>query len=348
MFNVMFSINMDVRKSMRLLALLTCALFTLAAHAEPDNTCWGEPVNIAVVDIAAAPFPSNKKGAEAKMGYKTNPDHFSGVCNRSNMFANQMRHYIDMGPELIPSNINPGYFKLSDDVDILISSSGYNFPLGPETNLYGPTLPPYGQNVRVDGLAAAGSGDISLKLRRDIIGGAIVAPADTVLFSVFRVIYMDPIPPRPSRPLIQAHTKSAGQVIPIPAECSINRGETIEINYGTLQTVLVPAVGSGGDDYVKHIALSFSCNANLTQDVQVKLVSDVAGFSADLIRSDNSALGFALKHNNQIIKPQDSFHARIEGGVGNTEIAISPVRDPKAALNGGAFNASATLVILSL
>lgn len=283
------------------------------------------------------------------MKYQTNPDHFPGMCNRSDTFSTEMRHYIDMGKELVPSNINPGYFKLSDDVDILISSSGYNFPLGPETHLYGPTLPPYGQHVRVEGLAAAGSGKISLRLRRDIIGGAIVAPADAVLFSVYRVMNMNPFPPRPSRPLIQAHTKSAGQVIPIPPECSINRGEKIEVNYGSIQTSLIPDNGAdSGKGYVKDVALHFSCNTNLTQDVQVELVADTAGFSANLIRSDNNALGFVLKHDNKLVKPHDSFHSRIENGVGNETITLSPVRNKSAKLNGGAFNASATLVILSL
>ncbi|MBH1929656.1 fimbrial protein [Serratia rubidaea] len=335
---------------MRLLALLTCMLCTLPAYAEPDNTCWGDPVNIAVVDIAAAPFSSNKKGAEAKMYYEAKPREFPGICNRST-FINTMVHYVDMGPKLIPSTLNPGYFKLSDDVDILISSDdGVDFPALPKDHLMGVVIPPLGQNVRKTGFGAAGRGYIDVILRRDVIGGAIVIPSDIELYSAYRVMNTPPYyPPRPSRPLVQGRTKSGGGVIAIPSECSINQGNTIEVNFGTIQTSLIPDKGvDSGKGYVKDVALHFSCNTSLTQDIQVKLVADTAGFSANLIRSDNNALGFILKHDNKLVKPHSSFRSRVEGGVGNETITISPVRNKNAKLNGGAFNASATLVILSL
>ncbi|MHC5178703.1 fimbrial protein [Serratia rhizosphaerae] len=337
---------------MRVLALLLGGLTALSVHAEPDNTCWGDPVNVAVLDISSAPFTSNKKGAEATMKYQTNPNWFSGVCNRSVPFSS-MTHYIDVGPALIPSDINPGYFKLSDDIDILLGSYGDDtimkyFPLEPSDSLIGSAGPgSFGKNIPTTGFAVAGSGVAKFKLRRDIIGGAIVVPPDTELFSAYRVMDWKPYPPRPSRPLVQARTKGSGQVIPVMPECSINQGNTIEANFHTLQTNLVPS-RSDDEGYRKDIALHFSCTTSLTQDIQVQLVAGSADFSSDLIRSDNHQLGFALKHNGVLIRPMESFSARLENGVDNENITLSPVKDAYRELKGGRFNASATLVILSI
>ncbi|MBH1929652.1 fimbrial protein [Serratia rubidaea] len=336
---------------MRLLIVLLSAFVALSAHAEPANTCWGDPVNIAVVDIAAANFSSNKKGAVAVMDYRTNPDTFSGFCNKTTTF-NSMTHYVDMGPALMPSNINPGYFKLSDDVDVMIGSHANNvtkyFPLEPSDSLIGSTVPfGNGDNLKTYGFSVAGVGKIKLKLRRDIIGGAIVVPSDTELFSAYRVMNQRPYPPRPSKPMVQARTKGGGQIIPVTPECSINQGHVIEANFRTLQTDQV-ASRSDGERYSKDIALHFSCNTSLTQDIRVQLVADSAGFSSDLIRSDNNTLGIALKHQGQLVKPMMAFPARLEEGSGNENITLTPVKKPKVALQAGTFNASATLVILSL
>ncbi|ANS44714.1 fimbrial protein [Serratia inhibens] len=339
-----------------LLILLSTLPLAFPAFAEPDNTCWGDPVNMVVVDIASAPFSGNKAGGTAKLKYSSNPSIFSGHCNRSvssTVPYPVMLHYVDMGPVLIPSEINSGYYKLSDDVDIRISSNPASsndtiyFPVQPQDGLGGQTEPPIGQNTITAGFAVAGSGYIDLILRRNIIGGAIVVPSDTELFSAYRVMNIKPYPEKPSRPLVQARTKPGGAVIPIPVECTINKGKTIEVDFGTLQTNRVPGTSSDST-YEKTVSLDFSCNTSVTQDIQVKVVADTASFSFDYIRSDNNELGIALKHNDKVIKPHESFLSRIEGGGGNTTIRVSPVKNSGSVLKGGKFNASATLVILSL
>ncbi|HDJ1442125.1 TPA: fimbrial protein [Serratia rubidaea] len=340
-------------QGMRITALLLGALTALAVQAEPNNTCWSDPVNIASVDIALASFSSNRAGAEARMTYSTNPQRFSAICNRS-AAGFTMTHYVDMGPSLIPSDINPGYFKLSNDIDIRIASEsmdspGYRyFPLAPPYSLEANGRPPVGQGVVVNDFYVAGSGIIDLRLRRDIIGGAIVVPSNTELFSAYRIMNSRPFAPRASRPVVQARTRSGGQVIPVTPECSINQGNTISVNFGVLQTSRISSESRSDEFYSKDISLNFSCNTSLTQDIKVRLVADSADFSADLIRSDHHELGFLLKHNGSLVKPMGSFIARIEKGAGSESIALVPVKDPHVSLLGGEFHASATLVITSL
>ncbi|MGW1445102.1 fimbrial protein [Serratia rhizosphaerae] len=341
---------------MRLFIVLLSAFTALLAHAEPDYTCWGDPVNVAVVDIRVTNFSSNRKGTTKKMQYMTNPASFPGRCNSiGGKYFGTMAHYVDIGPTLIYSSINPGYFKLSDDVDIRIGTPGYYtsqllyFPIIPSDGLLGTVIPPMqAENAFVSGFSVAGSGSVELKLRRDIIGGAIVVPSDTELFSAYRVANMTPFPPRPSRPLVQGRTKAGGQVIPIAPECSINQGNTIEVNFDTMNTNLISSSSSSAMGYRKDIALHFSCNTSLTQDIRVQLIADSAQFSSELIRSDNIRLGFALKHNGKIVKPMESFDSRLLDGGGNDSITLMPVKDPVNTLSGGEFNASATLVISSI
>ncbi|MBH1929654.1 fimbrial protein [Serratia rubidaea] len=337
---------------MRWRALLALLLFGGTAHAEPDNTCWGEPVNTSVVDLGNVKFHGNKKGTISDVINYSVRGKLSGICNRSAKDATMMAYYRDLGPALTPSpdSNSTKYYTLSDDVDIMIMSGGiYSYlPLGPYNWPFGDFVPPLGQGIRFDNIEnIASTGQIYLKLRRDVIGGAIVIPSDIVLFSVYPVVRMHINPPRASTPVFEAHTKTGGQVIPVGQECSINQGNTINVNFNILQTDQVPTSGNG-KRYSKDITLNFSCNSRITQDVRVQLVADTAEFSSDLIRSDNNQLGFALKHNGQLVKPMNSFGARLYSGAGSDEITLMPVKDLKVPLQAGAFNASATLVIMTL
>lgn len=331
---------------MRLFILLLGMFSLMTAYAEPDNTCWSDPINISSVSLADADLPSNKKGGEVGVWFDVG-SKAPAICNIMTTAYYYMVHYIDMGRTLPPSEINSGYFKLSDDFDIRIRSGAYYFPLlNPGFSLS--SIPPVGKEMKVDRLGfRAGAGFIYLKLRRDIIGGAVMVPPDTELFSIYEVLRTSLSPPKPSKPVMQARTLAGGEIIPVMSECSINQGETINVNFNTLQTDQVPN-SSNGKRYTKNIALHFSCNSSLTQDLQVQLVAGRTEFSADLIRSDNNQLGFALKHNEQLVKPMNSFGIRLVNGAGSDEITLMPVKDPKSALSAGAFNASATLVIMSL
>ncbi|MFI8416765.1 fimbrial protein [Serratia sp. NPDC078593] len=338
----------------KLLAVMPFIVFSSAVFSEPDNTCWGDPVNIAVVDIGSAPFSSNEQGATATVSYNMLNNGFSGVCNNKEGLNGYMTYYVDMGERLIPSDLKRNYYKLSDDVDIRIytdtgiGKKGIFFPAKPADGLLGSKYPSKGENVLEKGVfSVAGKGLIYLTLRRDIIGGAIVIPSDTVLFSAYRVMNITPYPPRPSRPLVQARTKPGGAVIPITPVCKINNGKTIEVDFGTLQTTHV-ATSISERGYGKNVALKFSCNTNLSQDIQVKLVSDTPYFSSDYIRSDNPELGIALSHGNKLVKPHQSLLARLYNGSGDAMISVMPVKNTRGILKGGEFNASAILVILSI
>lgn len=338
---------------MKLLWLLSLIFLPLSVYAEPMDTCWGEPTGIATVTIGKLPFTNSKRGASTKVSFSTRPESFSGFCNFS-QDTRTVGNTTVAGSSLVKSEINQGYYKLTDDVDVKMEILGYKVPFHFRTDAANVVYDilenfyplPAGERVPAKNFRGSTWGDLTFKLRRDVIGGVVVIPPNIELYSVYASIRTMSIA---SKPIYRVKTQSSVQMIPIPAECSINQGNAIEVNFGNVKTTAIPdSVDKSETGYVRDVALNFSCNTSLTQDIQVRLVADSSTFSPDLIRSNKPRLGFAMKHNNQIVKPWGSFRSRLEGGKGQETITLAPVKAPELTLQGGPFSASATLIIQSL
>lgn len=94
--------------------------------------------------------------------------------------------------------------------------------------------------------------------------------------------------------------------------------------------------------------MSFSCNTSITQDAKIRLVSDVATFSNQAIKTDNATLGVFLKYKGKVVSPFETFPIKLINGGGQDTISFSLVRSQEEPLKVGKFNASATLIIESV
>ncbi|MBH1929655.1 fimbrial protein [Serratia rubidaea] len=335
---------------MKILSLLSLIFLPLSVYAEPADTCWGDPVGTAVATVGKVSFTSNKRGAMATVKISAKPGSFSGFCHLTRE-TGTIRNNVRASDRLVSSEINPGYYKLNDDIDVDIYVAGYRIPFDatyPVTDIMERfTNLPIGERVPASHFSAAIDAEWKFKLRRDVIGGAIIIPPDVELYSAYPKEYVTGS--TASRPMYRVKTSSSGQIIAVPPECSINQGNAIEVNFDNIKTTAIPdSVDKSDTGYVRNIGLNFSCNTNLTQDIQVRLVANPSAFSPDLIRSNKPRLGFVMKHNNQIVKPWGSFRSRLEGGKGQETITLAPVKAPELYLQGGPFSASATLIIQSL
>ncbi|MCT6591468.1 hypothetical protein N3553_16490 [Pantoea dispersa] len=81
------------------------------------------------------------------------------------------------------SNINPGYFILSDDLDIMVKVKGYSIYHKVPFDVEAETIIHFPGGSFQDELAFLTHGNIELKLRRDVIGGAVVIPFGKKLVS---------------------------------------------------------------------------------------------------------------------------------------------------------------------
>lgn len=338
---------------MKLLIGLPLIFLSCFVFAEPADTCWGEPVGSASITLGKLPFTSNKQGKTATVSFSAKPGSFTGFCH----FSEETRligNTTLLGSGLTRSGINPGYLKLTDDVDVRIEirqiGIPFNFGSGGATSvvdILDNFVPlPAGEHVPAKGFSVSTYGEMTFKLRRDVIGGAVIIPGDIELYSVYASVRR---PDRASKPVYRVKTQSSSQIIAIPPECSINQGKAIEVNFDNVKTTSIPDdIAKSETGYVRDVALNFSCNSSLTQDIQVRLVADASNFSSALIRSNKPRLGFVMKHNGQVVKPWGSFRSRLEGGKSNETITLAPVKAPELTLQGGPFSASATLIIMSL
>jgi len=324
---------------------------SVVAYARNENACWGEPVNITAISATSiGSFPSNRKGTEKRIFFKTEPTTFPGYCNKS--FAgtpNGMHYYGDMNPLFSLSELNQGYYKLSEDVDIRISLGtiykSYKFPMIPPNSVSGAVKPNgVGERIYVNNFSAAGEGFIDLVLRRDIIGGAIIIPAGVKLYDMYRVLTISPYPPKPEDPLLQGVIMGGGVIIPVPVVCKINQDNLIQVEFGNLSIAAV-SDSESNPSFIKDIPIDVSCSESITKKVGIKLVSEFSPFSSNLVATSNQSLGLAMLHNGVIIKPYDSFPMDIYDGLGHAAFSIFPVKNKMSRLESGEFTASAILIV---
>jgi len=85
-----------------------------------------------IAEFNSVRFPSNKAGTTANLSYSSNPRSFTAICNKLEQFPVyfDMIHFVDLGAALQPSTLNMGWYRLSDDVDIKISSTIYGWQYG--------------------------------------------------------------------------------------------------------------------------------------------------------------------------------------------------------------------------
>ncbi|WP_278426845.1 fimbrial protein [Pantoea dispersa] len=238
------------------------------------------------------------------------------------------------------SNINPGYFILSDDLDIMVKVKGYSIYHKVPFDVEAETIIHFPGGSFPDELAFLTHGNIELKLRRDVIGGAVVIPFGKKLVSN----YLTANPRREYTTLPLFNLISELQIIPVPIVCNINDGIEINVEFNriaieTLSESVTSVVHS------KDIPLQVRCNVTLNQEVNLRLVAGTPSFSNELIATNYPDLGIAVKHKGQLLKPMGTSAVRLINGMASEVITVFPVKKKGQPLSGGEFNASATLLI---
>lgn len=308
----------------------------------PDGGCWADPMNNLIISLGTSSFYSNKEGATASIGFSTTPSYYPGWCYSESGARSASIFSADMGVK------TPGkeakYYQLSEDVDFRISIT---FPRGLllsppfwDKNL-GANMGPEGTGVtELTGATVGNIGWVYFRLRRTLIGGAFFVPGGVELARLYRYVYTGKIPTIPIYRLVTEQT-----VIPVPVECRINEGKTIDVNFGLIQSSLI--TGSAlSSVYNEKRQLQYKCNTTLTQDIKVVLAAESAPFG-DAIKTTNPDIGVVMLYNNRPVKPNQSFNTRLVNGLGGDNVSFSVVGSGNKPATGD-FSGSATLIISSL
>ncbi|WON77524.1 fimbrial protein [Serratia sp. UGAL515B_01] len=246
--------------------------------------------------------------------------------------------------QLERSTINQGYFKLNDNLDVRVEVGGqYIVPfnwtsLGPQTirldNGFGYS----------DRFTYGLRGRLSLRLRRDIIGGAVLLDRNVLVASVYRSISTTPPPaliPQDPEPAFEITLE--GQIVPTPVECYIFGNQPTNVSFGDLNAADITADGSR---YGQGISFNYLCNSGASLPIKLYLIANPSSFSDNYIATSNPDLGIVMKHGDTTVKPWSSFDSILLNGKGDDRVYVAPVKNPAAkTMSTGAFTATAVLIM---
>lgn len=142
-----------------------------------------------------------------------------------------------------------------------------------------------------------------------------------------------PIPPTPPQP---------------PTSCSINNGNALNVNLGTIdraQLVTVPGTGSA-----RHIQIPINCTGNVTSiPVNMQLSYTAISVSGkQVVKSSANGLGVSIIYSQKILSPSDVTPLQFIPGSNLLDLAFEAIRDPNVIIGDvptGAFTASATVIM---
>lgn len=335
-------------KILTLLMLVQTSATVCAAPGRPagmpDGGCWADPMNNLIIKLGSSMFTSNQEGAEAVVGFATDPVNYPGWCYSESGQKSASVFSTELGMSF-PGKYS-GYYKLTDDVDFRIGINFFltadeRFPPFRDEQINSAGAGPLGNGVNPLSAASVGNnGKVYFKLRRTLIGGAFFIPGGMELARLYRYVFKGAQPSIPIYRLITAQT-----IIPIPAECRINEGKAIDVDFGLIESsALTTTVQSS--PYKENRQLQYKCNSSLSQNIKINLVGEPAPFG-DAIKTSNPDIGVVMLYNDMAVKPYQSFQSRLDNGMGSDNVSFAVIGNGRKPATG-AFTGSAVLIISPL
>lgn len=130
--------------------------------------------------------------------------------------------------------------------------------------------------------------------------------------------------------------------------CNINARQPINVTFNNVrQDRLTTSAASAR--IVQEKQLTYQCGGSDSgaQDIDIRLISDAAPFSTELIKTSNANVGIALMYNGKQIAPNASFRTRIVNGRGSDTVSFNMVKNnvAYADIATGPLSGSATLIL---
>ncbi|MFC0228777.1 fimbrial protein [Serratia aquatilis] len=326
---------------------LTLLLFLVllgkqTAYANVPNTMWANPgENDFIVEMGNISFPSYLAGTTVMAYYVSQVDPSGYAVYYDNETGKSAVAIYGLVDSLLPvSDINPGYLKLNDFLDIKI----FILPGGRLDSWFfmGSYAMPKGHH-RTQPWGFGLNGYLSLRLRKDVIGGAVIMPRDQVVASNFFLsMYVSGMAEIPRNPLPVFRIILKGQTLPVPVQCSI-QADKRDVDFRDLSSTDITLDGSR---YGQEIQLTYRCNTPRTLPIKINMLADNSTFSSNYIATSNPDLGIVVKHSGKTVKPWTSFDTMLVDGTGSDRLYVAPVKNPTAkTIATGDFTANAVLVL---
>ncbi|HHQ6631064.1 TPA: fimbrial protein [Serratia fonticola] len=338
---------------LKMILAVLLLLPTVVSASEMENTCWPYSGDNAFrVTLTKGSFTSSKAGSTAVFSYTGVPRYYMSCWANYPAGTNPyVLGFYQSRIDLPPSDFGNGFYKVNEDFDIKITIGGDGGHVVPSTqSIQGPIVSDGDGEVnrRYTKLARFASdvtsSNITLRLRRDQLGGVVRIPPMVKLFRGYRLVSGSRGIPTVINDAPIMSMSTAGQLIQVPVVCTINHGVSIEVDFGDIDNT---KLSSDGSSYVKTIPLQYRCNTAVTQDVDISLIAAPAAFSSELIATTlPDDVGVVVRHNGQVVKPNQKFSTTLLDGFGQDELQVAPVARDLTKSITGSFMASATLIML--
>ncbi|HHB1427578.1 TPA: fimbrial protein [Serratia odorifera] len=248
------------------------------------------------------------------------------------------------GINLLPSEINPGFYKLSEyiDVKVVVKIAG---KVGSEQSVPFQDIdnndPDYdcmknaGSQPLGKVFGTASNGRVIFKLRKSIDGGAGDGNPGTI--KIFG--RMTQGGRYGSEPLFEITVNS--RIDYLPEKCTFNNGIPLDIDFNEIGTE-----GLDGSKHVRQLNVDFSCSGGSFDagDRPILLSLRSNAVDGDYFKTDMEGLGIVVKERGAVIRPNEKYPVSSPGNRGRWSLTAAPAARPGARLKEGEFNASATLV----
>ena len=331
---------MPMKNIYLLLLFASIGAFSQSSYAQPNGTCWTEPTKITEVTIGQV-FSSNKAGSTGGPIIIGSYNSYALTCapNPSNKALKYTKGTFGPGANATGTRLHlTDYLDVEVWIDLDHQNLRYQVPFSDKTGL-ADMEPPSGGGS--DYSSIGWMGRMTFLLTKDVVGGALTIPAGLYLAQTYRSVSPGIYASSPAWVV-----KTAGEVIPVTAICTINNGNTISVPFGDI--VYDQLKTSGPSSTIKKdIPLTYSCSSSLTQNIDITLSATPSSFNSKAIKSSINNVGVVMMYDGKEVSPNASFSTKIVNGVGNDTITFSPIIAEGAPEVQGEFTASATLIMTS-
>lgn len=132
---------------------------------------------------------------------------------------------------------------------------------------------------------------------------------------------------------------------PPPELCSVNTGNQINIDFGSVERKEIMTTPGGNND--KNKIITVTCQGKNEHHINLRLSMTPVSWSDSLIATDNTALGISVFADGNQLKNNHDFSLSVNGS-SSAILKFSLLRDPTKAVRDiatGPFQASASLIV---
>lgn len=195
--------------------------------------------------------------------------------------------------------------------------------------------PPY---LQVNNYGSGSKGKITFRVRKKIINGVQIN--DRQIIEMYGRLGSTDAGFGPN-PMAQVFIQSA--ILYVPDKCVVNEGQLINVEFGE-----IGGSNLNGASYPQSIPVRFQCEGGSFEDGTLNIKLAVSGtpapFSNNAFKTDKTDLGIEIKHNGQLVIPNEFYPVPNIGNGGSWNLVAAPLANGGKEIAEGEFNASATIV----